>query len=206
LQTKRICTLGSSEVKGWNLISGKDGELSKLLEAAQEGNKDAYKKFLVEVSVLLEAFLVKRMNDSQMVEDVLQDSLLAIHRARHTYLPDRPVGPWLYAICRHRMMDHYRKCRRRERIESFCESDATCFGLSADARETNRETDNSGESALDLLDQVSQKQRQVIELLKMGDLSVREVSAQTGMSESAVKVTAFRGYEAIRRFLGIGGK
>ena len=66
--------------------------------------------------------------------------------------------------------------------------------------------ENGGQRVLDLLDQLPAKQRQVIELLKIGDLSVKEVSAQIGMSASAVKVTAFRGYEAIRRFLGVGGK
>jgi RNA polymerase sigma-70 factor (ECF subfamily) len=47
------------------------------------------------------------------------------------------------------------------------------------------------------------KQRRVIELLKLQELSVREVAARVGMSESAVKVTAFRGYEAIRKMMGV---
>jgi RNA polymerase sigma-70 factor (ECF subfamily) len=51
-----------------------------------------------------------------------------------------------------------------------------------------------------------ERQRRIIELLKIQELSVREVAAQTGMSESAVKVAAFRGYEAIRKIFGVKTK
>ncbi|MCI0418676.1 MAG: hypothetical protein L0312_05555 [Acidobacteria bacterium] len=55
-----------------------------------------------------------------MVEDVLQDTLLSVHRARHrarhTFSPQKPVGPWLYAICEHRMTHFYRRYRRLERV------------------------------------------------------------------------------------------
>lgn len=182
--------------------SRKDRELSDLLLAAQEGNKEAYERFLGEVCVLLRPFLVKRMGASERVEDVLQESLLAIHRARHTYMPIRPVGPWLYAICEHRMIDFYRKNRRIEKIESPVSGDIERI---AERMEHGAGTEE-GEQVRLLLEKLPEKQRKVIELLKIHDRSVKEVSAQTGMSESAVKVAAFRGYEAIRRLFGRGGK
>jgi RNA polymerase sigma-70 factor (ECF subfamily) len=130
------------------------------------------------------------MKSIEMAEDVLQDTLLSIHKARHTYLPGRPVGPWLYAICGHRMTDFYRWHRRVESVEIL---------LSDGAAEPSSEENKRGSSVREALAGLPEKQRHVIELLKVQGLSVKEVAVTTGMSESSVKVTAFRGYEAIRR-------
>ena len=60
--------------------------------------------------------------------------------------------------------------------------------------------------ALEALGRLPGRQRRVIELLKVRDLSVREVASQIGMTESAVKVTAFRGYQALRKMMGANRK
>ena len=174
-----------------------DQELAALLAYGQKGDSVAYEKFLLEASVVLRRFLIRRMKTIEMAEDVLQDTLLAIHRARHTYLPGRPVGPWLYAICGHRMTDFYRWHRRVERVEAMVMNEKT----DSASEETKR-----GQSVREALAGLPEKQRKVIELLKVQGLSVKEVSAHTGMSESSVKVTAFRGYETIRRIFGVDKK
>ncbi len=169
-----------------------ESELSALLRQAQAGNKTAYESFLRETSVVLRAFLLKRM-DISGAEDVLQETLISIHRSRHTYRPERPLAPWLYAICENRMLDYFRQQRRRERGEA----------------NLKRELANSVselESATTLLTAVSKlpgPQRKIIELLKIQDLSIRDVSIQLKMSESAVKATAHRGYETIRKIFGV---
>jgi len=172
-------------------------DLAKWLSAAQLGDKISYEKFLVAVSNLLKSFLLKRMGDPDLVEDVLQESLLAIHRSRHTYRPEKPVEPWLYAICEHRMVDFYRKYRRIEKMEITTVDD---FDDIVHANADNSQH-NIGESILEALTHLPEKQRQVIELLKIKDLSVKETAIRMNMSESLVKVTAFRGYQAIRRQL-----
>ena len=170
-----------------------DRELAALLELAQKGDRHAYEKFLVEVSSLLRRFLARRMRPAEPVEDVLQDTLLTIHRARHTHLPGRPVGPWLYAICEHRLTDFHRRRGRIERIEARGEEPPP----------PTVDVPASPAPVIEALARLPGRQRRVIELLKLHDLSVREVAAQIGMSESAVKVTAFRGYEAIRKMMGV---
>ena len=175
----------------------RDHELAGLLTNAQKGDQAAYERFLTEASVVLRRFLMRRMKDAGLAEDVLQDTLLAIHRARHTYRPGLPVGPWLYAICGHRMMDFYRWHRRVGSVETELTQ-----GLEAPAREESK----NGRSVLDALARLPEKQRTVIKLLKVEGLSVKEVSVATGMSESSVKTTAFRGYEEIRRIFGVGKK
>ncbi len=174
--------------------------LAQLLVAAQGGDRKAYEQFLARTADVLRAFLRKRMESEEMVEDVLQESLLAIHRARHTYLPDRPVGPWLFAISGNRMIDFYRRFRRVEKNEVTHDIlESSILG-----RHSNSEAAEGIEQDIqELLEQLPEKQRRVIELLKLEELSVRDVSEKLSMSESAVKVTAFRGYETLRRFLGV---
>jgi RNA polymerase sigma-70 factor, ECF subfamily len=114
--------------------ANRDRELADLLLQAQEGNQAAYERFLLEASATLRAYLSRRMQRPESVEDVLQETLLSIHRARHTYLPDRPVGPWLFAICRNRMTDFYRRHRRIERVEVYAPDEgASCAMRSADS-------------------------------------------------------------------------
>lgn len=177
--------------------SDQDRELAALLAKAQKGDTDAYERFLLEASVVLRRFLMRRMKNVEMAEDVLQDTLLSIHRARHTYLPGRPVGPWLYAICGHRMMDFYRWHRRVESVETE---------LIDNIERPTHELKNRARSVLEALAGLPAKQRRVINLLKVHGLSVKEVAGATGMSESSVKVTAFRGYESIRKIFGVDRK
>jgi RNA polymerase sigma-70 factor (ECF subfamily) len=174
--------------------------LARLLVASQGGDRKAYEEFLVQASECLRIYLRKRMETEEMLEDVLQDALLAIHRARHTYLPDRPVGPWLYAIAGNRMIDFYRRFRRVEKNESTHD---VLDDAAWDKQAVPTVSDKYDQDIQVLLAQLPEKQRRVIELLKLEELSVRAVAEKMSMSESAVKVTAFRGYETLRRFLGV---
>jgi RNA polymerase sigma-70 factor, ECF subfamily len=175
-----------------------DRELAAMLVLAQQGDRQAYETFLLEVAAVLRGFLMRRMRSREVVEDVLQETLLTIHRARHSYLPGRPVGPWLYAICEHRMSDFQRRRRRIERVE--------VPGAEAPATMVTEPSASPPHSVMEALGSLPGRQRRVIELLKLQELSVREVAARIGMSESAVKVAAFRGYEAIRRMIGVRRK
>ena len=175
----------------------RDQLLATLLIRAQEGDKTAYESFLREASGVLRAFLTRRMmSASDRVEDVLQETLLTLHRARHSFLPDRPVGPWLYAICEHRMAEFYRRHRRIESVEV-----STDLQKLTVAEKSEPEPEGLGALVREALMKLPRRQRFIIERLKLQDLSVKEVAVQAGMSESAVKVTAFRGYEAIRKLL-----
>jgi RNA polymerase sigma-70 factor (ECF subfamily) len=142
------------------------------------------------------------MREPDLAEEVLQDTLLAIHRARHAYLPGRPVGPWLYVICEHRVADFHRQQRRRARLEAR-EAEASEQGIEHPYAHPSAQAPTV---ALDALGRLPDRQRRVIELLKVADLSVREVANKIGMSESAVKVTASRGYQAMRKMMGVNRK
>ena len=180
----------------------RDLQLAELLTRAQGGDQSAYERFLREASELLRAFLAKRMRSaSDRVEDVLQETLLSLHRARHSFLPGRPIGPWLYAICEHRMAEFYRRHRRIAAVEM-----STDLQEIAVADRSEPEAEGLATLVCEALMKLPRKQRAIIECLKLQDLSVKEVAVQAGMSESAVKITAFRGYEGIRKMLGVKRK
>jgi RNA polymerase sigma-70 factor (ECF subfamily) len=172
----------------------RDKELAGLLLRAQEGDQAAYEGFLIEAAATLRRYIGKRV-EYGVVEDVLQDTLLTIHKIRHTHLPGRPVGPWLYAICNNRVADFYRTRRRILRVEADVELD--------EGSASHSENPAPFGAALDALRTLPERQRRVIELLKVRGLTVKEVAVQTGMSESSVKTTAFRGYETIRKLFGL---
>ena len=176
-----------------------DHRLAALMRRAQGGDRLAYEAVLGEVTTHVRGFVRRRLREADAVEDVVQETLLSIHRDRHTYDPERAFGPWMYAIARHRLIDFVAKRRRRSETELLGDE------RWEDARSVSdeRAVEPSGPSlfvqrALALL---SQKQREIIQLLKLEGWSVAEIAAKTGLSEGAVKVTAHRGYQKIRKLI-----
>ena len=133
------------------------------------------------------------------IDDVVQETLLAVHRARQTYDPGRPFAPWFYAVASSRLIDVIeagtprdvaRDCRRRPARGADWGRDDRALTTSTSKRFTPRWSS------------LPARQREVIEALKFRDQSVREVAGRLSMTESAVKVTAHRGYRALKRLLG----
>jgi RNA polymerase sigma-70 factor, ECF subfamily len=125
---------------------------------------------------------------------------VTVHAARRTYDARRPFAPWFYAILASRLIDVLRKERRISSRE-----------IGADVLpDVPREhgSGHDGRSGRDpgqvraALDTLPARQREIVSALKLRDESVKEVSVRLGMSQSAVKVAAHRGYRALRRLLG----
>ncbi|MDR9835050.1 MAG: sigma-70 family RNA polymerase sigma factor [Herbaspirillum sp.] len=166
--------------------------LRMLLLAGLDGDAVAYRQFLAELSGRLRAFLRKRLVHLQDdVEDVVQETLLAIHNARHTYRPDQPLTAWVHAIARYKLMDFLRARSRREAFNDPLDEEhdllTTCDDEPAQARR----------DVGALLEELPDKQRLPIVHVKLEGLSVAETAQLTGMSESAVKVGIHRGLKAL---------
>jgi RNA polymerase sigma-70 factor (ECF subfamily) len=167
---------------------------------AQAGDRAAYAELLMLLTAVAARYTRRRAGAVAWVDDVVQETLMTVHRARHTYDPTRPFAPWFYAIVSTRFIDVVRRERRiagREIATDVLPEDAA---------------DTIGRSALDV-DQIRaavralpDRQRAVIEGLKFRDESVRETATRLGMSEGAVKITAHRGYKTLRRLLGGGDR
>ena len=148
---------------------------------------------LVEISKVARGFLKRRMGASHAVEDITQEILLTVHRARHTYNPARPFTPWFFAISRHKWMDHLRKHGRSVRTEPLTED-----FLERHMQESPSETEGLSDALTEAMSVLPSKQKKVVELLKVEGLSIQETSKQMSMSVSSVKVAAHRAYRTLR--------
>lgn len=172
-------------------------DATKLMTLAQQGDREAYASLLILATATVKRMVRHKWGDVAWADDAVQETLLSIHRARHTFDPARPFAPWLYAIAQNRMIDVARRERRiGDREQGTDVLPDTAIEVS-DAR-PGVDVDRVRAALAALPD----RQRDVIVGMKFGDESVRDVGARLGMSDSAVKVTAHRGYKLLRRLLG----
>lgn len=155
---------------------------SSLMVAAQNGNGGAYRRLLGEMSEWLTRYFQRRLPPGD-VDDAIQETLLAVHRRRHTYDPQFPLGPWLAAIAKNKWVDHLRSLARRP-VEAL--SDEMPVG--------DHEASVISSSVLaSLLEELRPAQAQAILLVKVQGYSVEDASIQIGLSSSAVKMNIHRG-------------
>jgi RNA polymerase sigma-70 factor (ECF subfamily) len=166
------------------------------MEAAQGGDRAAYERLLLAVLPVLRRLVSARLGDSAGVEDVVQNVLLSIHRARHTYQPDRPFGPWMRAIARNAVVDSQRQRSARVRREQPL-SEGEELPDTAPAAPTG----DLSSPLRQALDSLPAGQRQAVELIQLRELSVAEAAKQVGITPGALKVRAHRGYRALRALL-----
>lgn len=167
-----------------------------LMATAQDGDSRAYERLLREITPVIRAFLYRRIFNKNNVEDILQDVLLGIHRARHTYDPTQPFEHWMYGVARHKMIDAIRKETRRGKNE-FSSDDIETF-LSDTPNSNDKEWSRDLEKAIATL---PEKQRRIIAMTKIEGHSVAETAKELGMSESAVKVAAHRACKKMEHWL-----
>ena len=166
------------------------------MRMAQAGDQDAYTSLLVLLTSTTRRFARARLGGVPWIDDVVQETLLTVHRALHTYDPSRPFGPWFYAIASTRLIDAVRRERRITRRELPRDPGFDVAEPSAGDQDIDVEAIHAAVRSL------PERQRDVIEGLKFRDESVRDVANRTNMTMSAVKVTAHRGYQALRKILG----
>ncbi|WP_313213433.1 sigma-70 family RNA polymerase sigma factor [Stenotrophomonas acidaminiphila] len=166
--------------------------LRALFEAGLDGDPAAYRCFLDALSARLRAFLRRRLGGApDDVEDILQETLLAIHNSRHTYRSGEPLTAWVYAIARYKLMDFHRSHHRREALNLPLEAAQDVFAAS------DTESAQARHDIGQLLEALPDRHRLPILHVKLGGLSVSETARLTGMSESAVKVGIHRGLKAL---------
>jgi RNA polymerase sigma factor (sigma-70 family) len=167
-----------------------------LMQRAQAGDHDAYASLLVLLTSTTRKFARARLGGVPWIDDVVQETLLTVHRALHTYDPARPFGPWFYAIASTRLIDAVRR-ERRITLRELPRDPA--FDVAAPSAPDDDIDVEAIRAAVRLL---PERQRDVIEGLKFRDESVRDIAGRTNMTMSAVKVTAHRGYRTLRKLLG----
>jgi RNA polymerase sigma-70 factor (ECF subfamily) len=166
------------------------------MRAAQSGERTAYERLLRDVTPFIRSIVRRHCNNRADIEEMVQDTLLTLHRVRHTYDPARPFGPWLAAIASCRSID---ALRRRVRVSKFEAPEDGAYETFADAAaNSDLEAVRSSEEIAQMLGRLPPKQREALEALKLKEMSLAEASVSSGQSVAALKVNAHRALKALR--------
>ena len=166
--------------------------LKGLLVQGLAGDALAYQVCLKELAAHLRGFLRKRLvTMPDDVEDLVQETLLAVHNQRHTYDPDQPLTAWVHAIAKYKLVDFLRRhAHREQRNDPLDEQIDILSTADNEAAEARRDLHK-------LLLLLPDRQRLPIIHVKLEGLSVVEAARVTGMSVSAIKVGVHRGLKAL---------
>lgn len=163
------------------------------MRSANAGDGIAYRRLLEALAPFLRALVRRGFARSGFgsgdVEDVVQETLLAIHLKRKTWDEGAAITPWVTAIARHKLIDSLRRRGRHIEIPidglvNVLPAEAATEGLS------NRDAER-------LLSGLSRRQREVVSAISMEGMSTREAAARFRISEGAVRVALHRGLSAL---------
>ena len=176
----------SSDPAGW----------PSLMRRAQGGDQAAYAQVLKAMLPTIRVYVRRRIYDTVLVDDVIQDTLLTIHRMRHTYDPSLPMLPWINAIASARAIDCLRK-RGRSAGREVHDDDAVAQAV--DVRTGAAEKLSVEQEVGRLLDILPARQRQVVELVKLREMSLDDAAAAHHPSLPAIKALLHRAIETLRK-------
>lgn len=176
-------------------LSQREAHLQALLLRGMAGDQQAYRECLAALAFHLRGFLRRRVAQRpEEVEDLVQEVLLAVHNARHTYHAGQPLTVWVQAIARYKLADHFRAYARRDALHNSLEDGDELFAEGEEPAQASRDLDK-------LLQRLPDRQRLPIVHVKVEGLSVEETARLTGLSSSAVKVGIHRGLKALARMI-----
>lgn len=174
------------------VTTGDETRLLTLFSQGMSGDAQAHRAFLTETSACLRAYFRNRLRSApEDCEDLVQETIIAIHTKRHTYDQRGPLTAWIYAIARYRLIDHVRRQKRRGIAVPVENAEDALF------TETVEDAVDARRDVGQLLETLPEKQRTAIRLTKLEQKSVREAAEITGWSESDIKVSAHRGMKAL---------
>lgn len=174
-------------------MRGPDNEWTDLMRLANAGDDAAYHRLLKAVTPVLRAAarrgLVQAGQSADQSEDIVQDILLAVHLKRHTWDENAPFAPWLFAIARNKLIDTLRRGGRRVFV-NFDDFSEVLPGEQPD------DTVSATEIASHL-DALPARQREVLQLISVNGLSIRDTATRLAMTEGAVRVALHRGLASL---------
>ncbi|MEA2905630.1 MAG: polymerase sigma-70 factor, subfamily [Alphaproteobacteria bacterium] len=179
-------------------VSNREIDWGDLMRAANGGDAAAYNRLLVSLAAALRAASRRGLGRNgfavEEAEDIVQETLLAIHLKRHTWDAATPLGPWVRAIARNKLIDAMRRRGRR----TYVPIDDVVETLAVDTPEP---TPLPGR--LDAhLRSLPERQRDVVRAISLAGASIRDTAARLNMSEGAVRVALHRGLAGLAQKFG----
>jgi RNA polymerase sigma-70 factor (ECF subfamily) len=179
-------------------VSNREDHLKGLMLRGLEGDAQAWRTLLTELGKHLRAYFSRRLFDGGAdAEDLVQETLIAIHAKRATWDSKQPFTAWAYTVARYKLIDHLRRTGRRHSHIPIEEAGA----LFADE---NAEEGAVRSDLKRMLSILPERQRRLIEDVKLTGCSVAEAAARYGYSETAAKVSIHRSMKALNAHAGAG--
>lgn len=179
-------------------MSERDDDWGDLMRAANGGDVVAYNRLLTDLAPAIRAVARRGLGRAgfaiEEAEDVVQETLLAIHLKRHTWDPSLPLGPWVRAIARNKLIDAMRRRGRRDHVPIDDVVDTLASGV-AEPTPVPGKLDQHLQSLPD-------RQQSVVRAISLDGASIRETAARLNMSEGAVRVALHRGLAALSAKFG----
>ena len=161
--------------------------------AALAGDAAAYRRLLAALTGHLRAYYARRVGPAT-AEDLVQETLIAIHTRRATYDPAQPFTAWVYGIARYKLIDEYRRQKRRPSVpldeapELFAHDETEAATARHDVQK--------------LLAKLPEAKRKLVQATQIDGRSVAETADASGLTESSVKVTVHRALKSLAKDIG----
>jgi len=179
-------------------VDDASGRLDAAMDRYSKGDDTAFEELYDGLAPRLQAFLARHTRDRARAEDVVQQTMLQIHRARGRFSPGAQVLPWAYAIARRLLIDQHRR-GDREVLSPTGDDGATQLLAALDAPADDVAIAKEVAARLVVeLERLPENQRVAFELIKQDGLSVAQAAEALGTTVAAVKLRAHRAYEALR--------
>ena len=171
-------------------------ELKALMLAGLAGDKAAHGRLLAALAPRLRAYFLRRIGaETGDLEDLVQETLLAIHLKRGMYDPAQPFTPWVHAIARYKLIDAWRRKGARP-TRPLDDDDDFAAPDESEGALARRDLDV-------LLAKLPPKQGDLIRDVRIEGLSMAEAAQRRGMSIPAVKVGLHRSLKALQAMVGV---
>lgn len=179
-----------------------EAELSRAMDRYAEGDASAFALLHRGLAPRLRAFLTRLVGDTATADDLLQETFFRMHRARGSFQVGAPVVPWAYAIARNVSLDHARasRSRRTERLPSDPGLEPSDHGVASG--ESAAIAQQAASIVQRVLAGLPPAQREAFILIRYEGFRVQDAAELLGTTPTAVKLRAFRAYEALRAALG----
>lgn len=165
------------------------------MEQFCRGDENAFDILYARYAPQVQAFLVRMVRDAALAEDLLQATFLSVVRARGRYQPGTTVRAWVFAIAANAGRDALRR-RRARREDPSGPDEVVVADAPADPPDPA-----AARAVQEALMRLPFEQREAVVLHKMQDLSFEEIATALGITVSAAKVRAHRGYHRLRELL-----
>lgn len=163
------------------------------MRAAIAGDETAYRKLLAGLAPVIRAAcrggFARYAAPGNDVEDVVQDTLLAIHLKRHTWQQSEPLTPWVLAIARNKLIDHLRRGGKAIKVPI----DDVIDTLEADVPEQQLDD----QEVAVMLDALPERQRSIVRAITLEGQAIKDVAGRMDMKEGAVRVALHRSLKAM---------